>query len=154
MTEESLSAQRYLDQIEAENRELDQELNRLQVSVPSSESLRYSHLTSSVSQVPASKLSLPTHKCRSASHSSQLRTSEDSARVFRLQGVDKAVRELTEKVRSEEHKIFELESAIIDKQAEIEERAIRGNPQLFQPSVVATSALTQVSRKKQKALEE
>ena len=139
------SSPNYLRQIEAENLALDQELTRLQLQVPDSDSLRYSALSSRPLQLPA-------HRCKRTPSAPVLRTGESLCR--RVKGVEAAARELQAKISQEEERIRTLETTLADKQAEIEDLQARADPHLYHPSVVAKTSLTQVTRKKQRALEE
>lgn len=141
----SPSSPNYLHQIEAENLALDQELTRLHLQVPDSDSLRYSALSGRAMQLPA-------HKCKRTTSAPALRTGESLIR--RVKGVEAAVSELKTKIGREEDLIRELETAIGDKQAEIEELQTRADPHIYHPSVVAKTSLTQITRRKQRALEE
>lgn len=139
------SSPNYLRQIEAENLALDRELTRLQLQVPDSDSLRYSALSSRPAQLPA-------HKCQRTPSAPELRTGESLGR--RLKGVEAAARELQAKISREEELIRNLETALEEKQAEIGELQARADPHIYHPSVVAKASLTQITRKKQRALEE
>ena len=136
----------YLHQIESENRVLDQELARLHVQVPDSDSLRYSSLTPGLG-------SLPAHHCAHQAPGGHPKSHSDSLK-YRVHGVEKAVFDLKNRLIRSDELIDSLEIAIFEKQKMINELEIRKNPQVFQPSVIAKTNLTQITRKKQQFLEE